>query len=1352
MWIVIKYFLFRILLVVSLFSGRFCLANEYADIGLPITQVYGINEHGGGTQSWWLTQTDDGLIYVGTNRGLNQWDGEQWHFFPTPGKTRIRSIGKWTDDRLYVGTQNDIGYYQTDERGFLTYHSLIPDWAFEQRQFGEVWSVAANKQGVMFAASKALLFWDGKHVRVVDHEHPSIPRIFALEDRFVFKPSDNAFLYEVQFESNGSSQIPLVVKTDLSLPEKTLVRNIFLNARQQLVVFTSTRGIYLLNNAVLEQRVARQALGVETKIYDAIQARDGYYYVATTHHGVFILNENLQPVRQYTKDHNLGSQRLYHVMEDQQGNIWLSGRLNIIKMYPPHIYSAYQTDTPSTGSENIGLLRNRVTIAGDSVFQLAYPEQPLAPAFFKNIKSKTEFSWHFIEYRKHLFYSISDGVYVAKITNDSEHNAPVELSSPRHLISSAAGRTFAIDPLSNLLFAATNDGLYRIEYEIEKSDWHIQLITGTQDELDRMVIDRDGIIWAGTATQELYRIEDAQYPDRVVNVKKFTAEDGLASNNVIPFNLSDGVVIGTDDGLMDYQAGRQPELDFVQDLPEIFTRKGHDVFRLYEDRMGHIWYRIGQYSGYIAKDKQGQWQTTEDILSPFKNDNFKGFVATADNSIWFTLATGAVFRLDLQRLVALPEEGKLNIRQVSLITDGTAVYGGLNRPFLPELDHKRNAIRIHYALADNTIDNATQYRHRLLGSDNPEWTAWSDEIYKDFTQLHGAEYQFQLQSLDGWGRSQSATLSFSVLPPWYLSSLAWFTYFVFALLLLFITSWLTQRWRTAKLLEDNVKLERQVAVRTKEVQEKATQLQHQQTLKDRFFANVSHEFRTPLTLTIEPLNELLRTRVDLGQDIVLPVETALRNSKKMLGLVGQVLDINRLESGHFPLHVAQYNIADLINQIVSQYSHWAEQHQQSITTLHTEDPFMLYYDQDQIEKCISNLVSNAIKYGGENCQISVSLLANHGIKARTKFLAIEVIDTGPGIAVDDQNKVFERFYQGEQSEKITEPGTGIGLALVKELIELHQGEIELVSSPEPGCRFRLWLRLGCDHFEPAQLIDAEPNLTSEPINLIPVQQIIDGAALSSDTQESDVTTVLVVDDNAELRQFISHRLTGYYHVIQATNGKEGLALAKSSLPDLIISDVMMPLMNGLEMTKQIKAHGDTCTIPIILLTAKSTKRETVEGIQSGADDYLSKPFDTSELIVRTARLISAQKMLRKVITEEITQANALALNSGKASHSFEQKIRSEILSQLSNPEFNIEQLCEAFSMSRSSMNRKCQQTLNTSVGQYIIELRMQTAVALLKEGNHNVSEIAYGTGHESLAYFSRVFKKHFGQSPSAFRK
>jgi len=471
-----------------------------------------------------------------------------------------------------------------------------------------------------------------------------------------------------------------------------------------------------------------------------------------------------------------------------------------------------------------------------------------------------------------------------------------------------------------------------------------------------------------------------------------------------------------------------------------------------------------------------------------------------------------------------------------------------------------------------------------------------------------------------------------------------------------------------------------------------------------------------------------------------PIETALRNSKKMLSLVSQVLDINRLESGRFPIKVAKYNVSDLIVNIVNRFTVLAKQQKQYLISVNAEEVHFLYFDQDQIDKCVSNLISNAIKYSGKSSLIEVSLIQ------KETLTGIKVSDNGKGISPEFENKVFDRYTQDEASKHLTKPGTGIGLAFVKELIELHSGKVELINTPGEGCAFILWLKKGKQHFNPSQMIEPiseNTNTIVEPFSL--EQQNIQ---ITNDTNLDDITTILVIDDNQELREFIVSRFSGYFKILQASDGQEGFAIAQSGLPDLIISDVMMPVMDGLTLTKKLKHHNITKNIPIILLTAQSSKRNTVTGLQSGADDYLTKPFDTSELILRSIRLINGIKSIRESIKEELSQN----ITQIEKRSDFVEKLQNTILKQISNPDLNVEKLSSLLAMSRSSLNRKCKSELNKTANQVITDTRMYHALNLIKLNKHTITEIAYGTGYESLAYFSRTFKKQFGQTPSQLRK
>lgn len=1315
-------------------------AIEYLDIGLPVTQIFGIKEHGGSDQNWYLTQAENGLIYAGTGTGINEWDGERWHLYNTPNNSRVRSMSHWRDGHIYAGTIDDLGVYRRDAKGKLEFTSLLKGWTVEQRQFGEVWSTAANDDGVMFVTNKALYFWDGKQVQIVKEAAGGKHRIFALDDGFVYKTLDDESLYRISIDASFVNPAFNVEDTNLKLPKTAFIQNIFHNNTNKLIVVTSADGIFEKVTNTFEQRLDGKLFGSDNYLYNAIQARDGYYYFVSLQNGLFVLDSSLQLVAHYLEQHNLGANTLLSVLEDHQGNIWLSGSPSITKMIPPHKVSAFKPGTQSTIIDRLVSVDGKLVATGDGVFQLKSKTSSFAPATFDSLIDDKRIYFDALEYKNHLLYGGAGGIFVRPIDTPKQ--------AFYNILQSGWARSLKIDPVSGVLVASTYEGLFILEYTNGK--WTSNKVANTEDELEFVAIEDNGVIWAGTATQELYRIVNAQFADKQTKVNKFIDIDGLGPGNVMPFKLSSGVVMATSNGLMDYEQDRKPALQFMSGFPAIFTTPEEDVFRIYEDGKGRIWYRIGQQSGYVEKDNNGLWVDHSRLFDLFVGGGLRDFASTSDDIIWFAQNSGEVYRANINLAEQLPPQGNLKIRYISDLDSKALINGGqILATESIKLDQTNNSIRIEFALTNSSILNPTLYRQRLLGSGHNNWSEWATEHFKDYTLLSGGDYTFQVEAQDDWQRIYQTELAFYVKPPWYLSQLAWVIYVLVFISVLAFTGWLTQRWRTGKLKIQNQMLENTIAERTREINCKVDELEQQKILKERFFANVSHEFRTPLTLTIAPLKDLLREHPELQQNLAFPVETALRNANKMLELVGHILDINRLDAGQFPLHIGEYDIAELINQVAPRFNKWAAQHQQTITTINSQDPALLYFDRDQLEKCISNLLSNTIKYSGTQTQITISI-----IKQNSR-IGIEVKDNGAGVELEIQDKLFERFYQGKSSENISQPGTGIGLALISELMELHQGQVTLVSQLGQGCSFTLWLKRGHEHFEAAQLIKniALPTVNEEPI--VPDLQLPAFAAkqrkASDVTSESedDITTVLVVDDNIELRQFIALKLSGYYRIIQACDGAEGLAKTLSMLPDLVISDVMMPKMNGLEMLGEIRKNKLTTTTPIIMLSAKSGKRETVDGLQTGADDYMSKPFDTSELIARIDGLIRNRKMIRREIEAELAASVTKDFIADEKEHSFSNKMRSEIMQNLTNPDFNIDELAKSMALSRRSLSRKCQQECLQSAGQFITEVRMQIALKLLNENRLNISQIAYGTGFESLSYFSRTFKKFYGKSPSS---
>lgn len=857
-----------ILCVFSPFS--FANASDYADVGIPETEIFNSIDHQGTAVNWGLIQSNKGFIYAGNGRGLSEWDGENWAIYTTTNKTVIFSLTQWKDKRLYVGSLNDIGYFSDSNTGRLEYSSLVEAWPVEQRQFGMVTSTVSNDSSVLFTTNNATYRWDGQQLALMKDMPRATSALFVLSNNYFYQAVDDPYIYKITPEMDIS-------RTQLRLPEGAKVRSIVKSINQQLVVFTAESGVFVELNGALEQIITPAMFGQQLTLYSGIQAKDGYYYVSTVSHGIFIINDTFKVVRHYTQNDDLGSNSVHHLMEDNQGNIWLSGMLNITKMVPPHRYSRYRIEGQSRLSNHLKLINNKVVIAGEGIYELSNNNPPLSPPHFRQKLNNTKEYWDFLEYEGHFIYAGVGGIF-AQALNSQTFDGPTTT-----IVKAQQGRSLFINTRTNSLFAGTNIGLHEIKRA--NGQWQTRVIDEVVGNIQSMNVDENNILWAGTPAQVLYKIEpqdvdkNAKSLGEPLKVSKYTGADGLGANNVIPFKLSTGLLIGTNDGAMRYNTKQQVPLEFVSGFPPIFTTPGQDVYRLFEDPYGRIWYRIGDYSGYIFKDETHQWKAQDMIFGPLPKHSYKGFLVTQPNILWFIMNGGLVYRSKLDLLESFPEQAKLHIRDIINLSTLQTISGGLR---LPILDQMNNSIRINYALTDYASLNPTQYRHRLLGSAYEEWSPWSHETAKDFTQLHGTDYQFQVQAKDSWGRVSQTELLFTVLPPWYLSTLAMFLYVFCILLALVLSGWFSQKWRTASLEKQKEALEMQVALRTQEILDKNDALKESQAKLKR---STTSAFSQALTKHVQAHLHNTELSVELLADLMhMTSKTLARKCKKDLGV------------------------------------------------------------------------------------------------------------------------------------------------------------------------------------------------------------------------------------------------------------------------------------------------------------------------------------------------------------------------------------------------------------------------------------------------------------------------------------
>jgi signal transduction histidine kinase/DNA-binding response OmpR family regulator/ligand-binding sensor domain-containing protein len=1295
-------------------------ANQYQHVGNPIARVFSVEEHQSSNQIWSMDQYIDGRMLFATGNGLSSWDGENWQRSSTPNNTRIRAVTVWHDDRIYAGAVGELGYFSPTDTGEFSFTLIPTDHLLED--FGQTLGVNSNNEMVVFSTQQAVLVWDGEQIYKLKQFKITGSRVFKIGELLLLE--DRQKMYSIEIV-NGE---PVATPLPWQFPANMRIKSVFLNQQSKVVLVTNMQGVFELENDTFVKVISPDELPTN-HLSSGIQGKDGFYYLNSSIDGLMIFDASFTMMRHYKQTDGLGLSTIYNIFQDDQQNIWLAGLPNISVFQPPHLRSEYPSDTGTVDFENIFTINQSMFFSGTGFYQLASPNGSIRTPVFTQIPDFNLVVLELLVLDNELFVGTEAGVYSFDWTqiNDQSVISNPQLMSTKNWVSEMA---FSAD--KQFVFATIGNRLS--QFEKINGQWQETRLVEDKSGMEYLTVQpidaKREHIWFTTEQQELYRLTRIAGKVDLDSVLKWDNQSApLGNEHLRPFVYGQRMLIGTENGVFEYHPMQIPEFSSPDDFPNALTSLNKDVFKIEVDKKQRIWYHAGRDTGVIYKDDSDLYVAQETLFKPYNHSGTRG-LAYFDDAIWFGVANGSIYRLSEESIHNVPKAAPLAIQYINSINNNSRLPLNVTQSTFSVQD---NSIRIGFALADNSSPTKTRYRTLLAGPDEQNWTQWSTETSKDFTLLPGGDYTFSVEAEDVWGRVSSTHHNFAVAYPWYASFWAKLTYLLAFLMVIAVSIRVGQKLRNQALEQQNRNLELGISQRTKEIALKVDELRQQQLLKDRFFSNVSHEFRTPLTLTIGPLETILKEcSAQLDGKIKNLTFTALNNAKTMLALVGQVLDINRLEVGQLTLRVSQHDIAELIRLNYERFLPWAEQHQQRLTLLNCENPQVLYCDLDQIDKCISNLLSNAIKYSGKQTLISMELVQ------RQQQLGIRITDNGHGIQSSNKTQVFERYYQEELSRGDSSQGTGIGLALVKELIELHHGSIDLETGIDQGCQFTLWLPYGKSHFKSEQLL--EPTLIKEDSTT--EDYLTD--SLEKDWEKNSAK-ILVVDDNAELRQFICQRLANNFIVIEADNGESGYLSAIKNLPDIIISDITMPVMSGLELTEKIKNHPETKHIPILLLSAQTMKRDIVKGFASGADDYLIKPFDTSELVMRVNTLIKNRKTIAQQKIQSLPMTQGIT-NNGNA---FEDNLQRHIFEHLHETDFSIDILSQLMFMSKETLRRKCQARFDITPAAHIQEVRLQQAKLLLAQGKMNVSEVAYAVGFDSLSYFSKVFKKYYGLSPSA---
>jgi len=783
---------------------------------------------------------------------------------------------------------------------------------------------------------------------------------------------------------------------------------------------------------------------------------------------------------------------------------------------------------------------------------------------------------------------------------------------------------------------------------------------------------------------------------------------------------------------------------------------GDGIFAILDDREGNLWlssgkgiFRFSPESGAVKSfDKNDGLQSIEfNFYSYFKNKNgwmyfggINGFNASHPDSIKQNDLIPEIVLTDFQIFNKTVLPG-IHSPLKKTISEANEI----------NLTHNQSVFSLEFAALDFHDLGKNQYAYKMEGVD-PDWVYTdASRRFATYTQLGPGEYVFRVKGSnnDGIWNDDGTSVKIIIIPPWWQTNLA-YSFYVLLFGLIVFGLW---RFQTNRL-----KIKHELELKNVH----AEKLEEVDRLKSRFFANISHEFRTPLTLILGPVEQMFSG--EFKGNLKEQYKVIIRNAKRLLQLINQLLDLSKLESGKLKLQAQASEIISFTNGLVQAFESLAERKSIALIFQPEIELQEVYIDIEKYETIINNLLSNAFKFTPQGGVVEV-LISSLKKGDKGGCIQIAISNTGPGIPVDRIEKIFDRFYQIDNSYTKDEEGTGIGLALTKELIELHHGEIRVESGPDSKTIFTILLPLGKGHLKEdeiavtaAQDSPLKKGARSEGLltegMLKTLDEITEAAGskpITETEKPKDKPIILIVEDNADLRQYIRNSMDSVYQIMEAENGKEGLAKSTEQIPDLIISDVMMPKMDGFEFCTKIKTDERTSHIPVILLTARAEQADKIEGLETGADDYISKPFDNKELNIRIKNLIEQRRKLRERFAKE---TNFLTDNIAHTSvdEKFVKRIIDIISQHIHISDFNIESLSLQAGMSRMHLHRKILGLFGQSPGDFLRTIRLKRGAELLKEKTGNISEIAYKVGFDSPAYFSNCFRQQFGLSPSEYVK
>lgn len=1315
-----------------------------------------------------IYQDQDGIIWIATEDGLTSYDGSKFTTLKqnpdhelSLTSSYVRVVKENSRGHLLIGTLKGLQHYDK-ATGII---QAIP-LHFESGSYGEA-NIACmeereNGQLVIGTSGHGIFTLKEQGDTLSAWQHKDlVPSNFIIR---VFE--DSKGLLWVLTSDKGTYCITPERKLKKHYPtEKSILipSAICEDSAGNIFISCFKNGLFKLNRNTDSFTLAASSAAhghFNIKTLNVIDSTS--IYIGTDGSGlkVFDIRKNsLKDVPINSGNLDLRLAKIHSFLQDRQGNIWLGLFQKGVMIIPANTnhfqYWGYKSSTHN--------------VIGSSCVMSV---------------SKTHDGTYWIG-------TDNDGLYA--ITPDGKQKAHFVRSSNQPQLPPPTIMSILEDSRHNLWIGSYQNGLAKMNpktghcryIQLEQSN-----TSAEEKNVYSMVEDNTHQIWVGTMGGGLYRI----HPETEEVYRCPTPNSGLEYRpnlnmlhnrwiNCLLHTSNDKLYIGTYDGLGCLDI---PTMSFTLTYQTNRLLEKEVIYTLYEDNDGDIW--MGTTQGLTCLHPESGETETFNITHGLPSNSVSAIVGDSENHLWISTSYGlSHFNKQTRTFVNFYAgdglQGNEFSKRVAYADQNEIIFGGTggvtyfhpneitNRNKEPEiriadfyiherqvkvgmksggknitdnpvsdsehfrLSHKDNSFSIELSAMEFCNPERITYLYRLNSSNWISLQTGSNRF--SFSDLKPGKYHFEIKAKDYNAFSPVKQFTVEITPPWWATWWATMLYvFIVIGIVALIIYQMRQRYRTRQAMLEHIHAE---------------QLNE---AKLQFFINISHEIRTPMSLIISPLQKLISA--DKHNEHQKTYQMIYRNAERILRLVNQLMDIRKIDKGQMLLKFRKTEMVSFMQDLYHTFQYQAETKHIRLEFKHEINELQAWIDPKNFDKVIMNLLSNAFKFTPENGQIEISLTEGNDLQAPVEclrhYIEINIKDSGIGINLAEKQRIFDRFYQVSNSQNYQSTGTGVGLHLSRSLVELHHGTIEVNNNtPEPGCCFTIRIPAGNNHLQAEEMDNTQQDISSPKEYQTEIQPIP-----TEDKEEMKIRSktkyqVLIVEDDNEIRQYISRELATSFHINECVNGKDALNKILQKTPDLVISDVMMPEMDGLTLCKKIKQNININHTPVILLTAKNREEDNLEGLENGADAYLTKPFSIDILQQTAFNLIKSREMLKNTFQGNQNQEERVKkIVVESPDEKLLNKVMKVINNNLSNPKLNVEMIANSVGISRVHLHRKLKELTNQTTRDLIKNIRLKQAATLLAEKKHSISEIANLTGFANTAYFSNSFKEMYGVSPTAY--